>query len=75
MNENFNQVELFKNLLTGYNPENVKTNGLKINNDIKMIDNIYKPKEEVVTLVFMYGNPQKIEQPKKQAIYPFLCDL
>ena len=74
MNNNFNEIELFKNLLTGYNPNIQKTNGLKINNDIRMVNDVSQPKGEIVTLVFMYENPKK-EINKKPATYPFLCDI
>lgn len=73
MNNNFNEIEIFKNFLTRYNPNIQKTNGLKINNDIRMIESNH-PREEVVTLVFMYDKPET-KTKKQKAVYPFLCDI
>ena len=71
MNNNFNHMESFKNFLTNYNPNIKKVNGLKINDKIKLIESD-KPREEIVTLLFMYDKPIK---EKKDVIFPFLCNI
>ena len=75
MNNNFNQIELFKNFLTGFSPDIQKTNGLKINDNIRLIEE-NQPKGEIVTLVLMYDENQKKEKVSKKNVgYPFLCDI
>ena len=74
MNNNFNQNALFKNFLTSYSPSIIKTDGLKINDNIKMLEK-NGPKEEIVTLVFMYDKPKEEKINKKIVGYPFLCDI
>ena len=75
MNNNFNQIELFKNFLTGYNPNIQRTNGLRINDNIRMIED-NQPKGEVVTLVLMYDEKPNVEKINKENVgYPFLCDI
>ena len=74
MNNNFNAIELYKNLLTGLNMNMPKEEGLRINNNIRMVNDVDQPKEEVVTLVLMYDKPLR-ENKKSKTIYPFLCDI
>ena len=76
MNNNLNDIALFKNFLTNYDPKIPKINGLKINDKIKML-NSNKPKKELVALVYFGDKPieKKSIIKEQNTIFPFLCDI